>query len=144
MNYPILTFSGLSGVGKTTIVRSLLERSFCQLIKGFTTRARRESDLPGEYKYVTPHDFEEMEKEGEFPWGARFAGNCYGIKRSAIDNALGGSERKVMILTPDVIPYLYRYTSGRIHPIFLYVSSTDILRQRMELRGDTSEAIQTR
>jgi guanylate kinase len=45
----LLTFTGPSGTGKTTIVSKLSQKSGFVIVESTTTRARRSTDLPGDY-----------------------------------------------------------------------------------------------
>lgn len=86
----IITLSGPSAVGKTTIARELLQANpEWKLLISLTTRGPRPSDIPGEYKYnVSMRRFDELEREGKFVWTVCVHGNKYGTLSKLVDDAL--------------------------------------------------------
>ncbi len=56
-SYKLISFTGVSGSGKSTIVRKLLEDPAFHIVTSTTTRPPRESDIHGEYEYVSPAEF---------------------------------------------------------------------------------------
>ena len=60
----LVLLSGVSGAGKDTIKKQLIERmENVQSLPSFTDRTPRENDIPGEtYNFVTTQEFEEMIK----------------------------------------------------------------------------------
>ncbi len=148
-NVKIVTFTGASGSGKSSIAKELLKCSGSdlsyKLVVSVTTRSSRESDLPGEYECISLDGFAARDENGAFLWKADYAGNRYGTMRQSIDDALDGSSLSMMILVPETVPLLRGYT-GNDKVLSFFVQSPDaaILRQRMELRGDTPDNIARR
>lgn len=64
----IITFTGASGAGKTTMVKELLKNPQFGLVPSITTRNSRLSDLPGEYEYITDTEFDWLKCWDAFVW----------------------------------------------------------------------------
>ena len=115
MSIRILTLSGASGSGKTTIARELLKNkefstSAFRLIESFTTRQPRTSDLIGEYVYVNQESFEKIKSGSAFIWTTSVRESSYGTLRNSIDLALCSDYRiSLMLLVPETVKILYDY-----------------------------------
>ena len=86
----LTVLSGPSGVGKSTVVRSL-RRAWPQiwLSVSVTTRKPRPGEVGGrEYYFVSERDFDEMAAAGELLEWAQFAGNKYGTPRAPLEEKL--------------------------------------------------------
>lgn len=57
---------GVSGVGKSTIAAALAQEHHFTLLPSFTTRHPREGDAPGELRYVTDQQYDELDATGCF------------------------------------------------------------------------------
>lgn len=142
----IITFTGPSGAGKTSIVRELLKlRPQLSLITSLTTRPRRDNDLPNEYQYLSSAEFAAY-PESDFLWKVRVHYIDYGTLKSSVDAALQNQTPKnsIMILVPDVLEKLIAYTQNQVLPIYILPPPEDVLRERLKKRGDTDEAIEKR
>lgn len=97
----LIVISGPSGVGKTTIVRKLLEYSGVVRITTATTRAKRPAEREGkDYVFLRREAFEEGIGRGEFVEHAEIYGNLYGTPRKALEEAL--ADGKIVLLEIDV------------------------------------------
>lgn len=149
----IITITGASGVGKTTIAKRFLEMMPCaKLVTSFTTRSPRPSDLPGEYEYNMPEE-ELKRRRDEFLWVVSVHGNLYGTSKKSVMGALAlssAADSWLMMLTPEVIPQLRKYISGlegdkrRIAPFYVLSPSDEELRKRLSARGDDEGTVQKR
>lgn len=79
----LIVFTGPSGVGKGTLVRSLLVRHpQLSLSISVTTRSPRSGEIDGkDYYFKSRAEFEQMVGDGELLEWAEFAGNCYGTPK---------------------------------------------------------------
>ena len=99
----LLVVTGPSGVGKGTLIRALRERlPGLELSVSATTRPPRAGEVDGrDYYFLSPEQFEERVRRGEFLEHATYSGNRYGTLRSELDRvepaALDSGEQR----TPD-------------------------------------------
>lgn len=147
----IITISGASGAGKSTIVKAQLNwiPGLVTLVSSTTTRNKRPTDLPGEYEYVTRPEFDAYEAEGAFLWSVEVGGEEYGTKKTVLDETLFQDKKiGLMIVTPDTVPILKRYASKKfgyhegVYSIHIVtVTYKDKLSSRMQQRGDSQDLI---
>jgi guanylate kinase len=87
----LFVLSGASGVGKGTVLTSVLlyEGENLYFSVSWTTRARREKEVDGkDYHFVTREEFEQEMKGIGFLEHAEFVGNLYGTPRRAVEKKL--------------------------------------------------------
>ena len=137
----ILTFTGASGSGKSSIAKSL---GF-PLVLSTTTRAPRPSDLLGEYEYLNIKNFDFTEANNDFLWIKEYGGNYYSTRYDSINLALSHPENFIMILVPEVLPLLLDYAGKRkVLPFYLRSPDEAVLRSRLEKRGEREDSIERR
>ena len=147
----ILSLSGPSGVGKTTLMHNLLKAlpSVKPLIS-YTTRAARPSDEPGEYAYITQEEFDRMSAAGEFLWEAHAYVNHYGTRKEDIDQALENKTTVYMpVLVLTAVKRLHEYAkevgkSDLVHSMYIHIDDEAELRSRFKERGDKPEEAEAR
>ena len=90
----LIVLTGPSGVGKGTLLKSLLQRHpELKLSISATTRSPRDGEIDGvNYYYITRQQFDLMVSEDEFIEWAEFAKNCYGTPRRAVQEQLEAGE----------------------------------------------------
>ncbi len=141
----LFVFSGASGVGKSTVLKAVLqahpELSFSV---SATTRAPREGEADGvNYYFVSQDTFEQMICRGEFLEYNRHNDNYYGTPWPQLAQKL---EEGPAVL--DIEPN-GAFNVKAVRPdavlIFIMPPSWEALEQRLRGRGDTSpEQIQLR
>lgn len=142
--------SSPSGGGKTTVIKAAMEKLAESGVKSHfsvshTTRAVRPAETDGvDYHFVSREAFESMVASGEFLEWAEYAGNLYGTARAEVEGRLSmGTDvfldievqgaNQVKTLVPEVVK------------VFIYPPSYEVLKNRLEMRGqDAPEAIRRR
>ena len=147
----ILTISGASGAGKTTIARALLEHiPHTKFVRSYTTRAPRQNDIPGEFTYLDRAMFQSMRLTNDFLWAADIGSTSVGTRVADLDAALNDQVKTwVMVLIPEVIPKLYAHAesigkSHAIRSVYILAENDEVLRERMISRGDADSQIEER
>lgn len=141
----IITLTGASGVGKTTIVNEFLKRvPAAKFIGTPNTRERRETDRPEDSYGVSEEEFEEGKRKGEFLWAVKVHEHWKGMPKSAVDDALLRPSPSLIILVPEVVPILRAYTPDRVFSFFILSPSEEILKERLVKRGDSLQDIEQR
>ncbi len=144
----LVVLSGPSGVGKSTLLRRLLN-DFSELIPSIsaTTRPPRDGETLGvDYHFLPPQEFESKRKAGEFIECCQVYGReyWYGTLEGEVTPRL--THGKWVILEIDVegtLSILARYPQAVT--IFVEPSDPAHLEERLRGRGtETSEAIERR
>jgi len=133
----IIVLAGHSGVGKTTLLnRFLTEHQGWYYPRSVTTRLKRGDSNDSEYTYVTVETFKEWMGADRFFEHTEYNGNFYGTLKSDLDH------ERVMIIA-DIYGALELKKAGAA-TIFITTDNYEVLRERMEKRGDSLEAIEKR
>jgi guanylate kinase len=147
----ILTLSGASGTGKTSIERALIDRlPNARPLRSITTRAARPTDIPGDFTHVSLEEFAAMEQRGEFLWSTAIGETRYGTRRIDLQNALAHPDIVwIMILIPSTVRNLLDAAATipgthDIRSFYILNPSDNILRGRLLSRGETEESIASR
>ncbi|MCL1472764.1 guanylate kinase [Argonema antarcticum] len=141
----LIVFTGPSGVGKGTLLRSLLQHHpELELSVSVTTRAPRTGEIHGQhYYFVSIEEFEQMAKDGELLEWAEFAGNYYGTPRLAVEKLI--SQGKCIILEIELEgARQIRETFPTALRLFILPPSLCELEHRIRNRGTESEDSITR
>ncbi len=137
----LFVLSGPSGVGKGTVLESLMEN-----FKGVdysvstTTRPRRNGEINGDdYFFVSVEDFFQMVEENKFIEWAQVHNNYYGTPKEYVDKSL--EEGKDIILEIDIqgARMVKRSYPDAIY-VFLLPPSIEELENRLDKRGTEDDA----
>jgi guanylate kinase len=142
----LIVLTGPSGVGKGTLVRSLLQRHpELHFSVSVTTRAPRPGEIDGKHYYFTTRPkFEEMVADGELLEWAEFAGNCYGTPRRPVEHQVQEGNWVLLEIELEGARQV-RQSFPKAIQIFVLPPSIEALEQRLRDRGqDAEEAIQRR
>lgn len=146
MSGRVVVFTGPSGVGKGTILRSVLaDHPEIYLSISATTRTPRAGEVEGQHYYFMDRaGFQELVNRNELLEWAEFAGNCYGTPRKPIEAQV--DQGKLVILEIELEgARQVRETFPDAYQIFVLPPSIEELEHRIRQRGqDEESAIQKR
>ena len=133
--------SAASGAGKTSLVRALAEREADTVISiSHTTRACRPGEVDGEhYHFVEPATFTGMLESSAFLESALVFGNRYGTSQEWVDVQLASGVS--VILEIDWQGARQVRALMACVGIFVLPPSLEILRSRLEGRGQDAELV---
>jgi guanylate kinase len=132
----VFVITGPSGVGKGTLIRTLLERvGELELSVSATTRRPR----PGEthevdYHFLSEDEFERRVQAGEFVEHAHYSGRRYGTLRSELEARIAGGHPVVLEIEVQGARQI-REAMPEAVQIFIAPPSEDALRARLVGRG---------
>lgn len=142
----VFVITGPSGVGKGTLIRTLLERvGELELSVSATTRRPR----PGEahdvdYHFLSDDEFERRVRAGEFVEHAQYSGRRYGTLRSELETRTASGAPVVLEIEVQGARQVRAAMPESVQAFIAPPAPAD-LRRRLEERGaDDSEAIERR
>src|ERR671916_267589 len=142
----VFVITGPSGVGKGTLIRTLLERvGELELSVSATTRRPRPGETEGvAYHFLSEDEFERRARGGDFVEHARYSGRRYGTLRSELGHRLAGG-RPVVLGPEDQGARQIREAMPEAVQIFIAPPSEEALRTRLVGRGtDDPEQVAAR
>ena len=138
--------SGPSGVGKSTVLRALLEQQESLYFSvSATTRAPREGEVDGvHYHFIDPATFHGMIEQDEFLEYAEYVGNFYGTPKKYVDEAMDHGRDVILDIEIQGAQQVCAKRPETVR-IFIAPPSWAVLERRLTDRGtDTPEKIQKR
>ena len=145
MKHVLLAVSGPSGVGKGTIVKTIINRR-ADVVESVscTTRPPREGEVHGKhYFFLSREEFERRIAEDDFLEYNEHFGNYYGTPKSFVKEAL---KDKSVIMEIEVVGALNaKKTFPECILVMVVPPSVDELKKRLKGRGsETEEQIEKR
>lgn len=138
--------SGPSGVGKSTVLKALLERrSDLFFSVSATTRPARPGEIDGiHYRFLDVETFREWIARDEFLEYAEFVGNFYGTPREYVYKAMNQGRDVILDIEIQGALQVSQKMPEAVR-IFIAPPSWDELERRLTDRGtDSEEKIQKR
>ncbi|HZG37980.1 MAG TPA: guanylate kinase [Nodosilinea sp.] len=142
----LIVFTGPSGVGKGTLLRSLRHRyPALKLSVSATTRQPRPGEVEGQdYFFVSREDFQTMVEREELLEWAEFAGNLYGTPKSSVLKEIEAGHWVILEIELEGARQV-RETFPNALQLFVLPPSLEELENRIRLRGkDADDAIARR
>ena len=141
----LVVITGPSGVGKTTIIKSLLKADpGLKYSTSLTSRQPRPNEADGDdYRFIGVEEFQEKIKNGEFVEWSEVYGKYYGRLRSDLEELLSNGDVLVGIDVQGAVKLLNEYPEGIF--IFMLPPSKAALEERLRGRKtDDETSIKTR
>ena len=138
--------SGPSGVGKSTVLRTLFEgRDDLYFSVSATTRAPRPTETPDvDYRFIEAETFRQWIGEGEFLEYAEYVGNFYGTPKRYVDEAMEAGKDVILDIEVQGAAQVHELRPEVVR-IFVAPPSWEELERRLKARGtDSPEKIQER
>ena len=142
----LFIISAPSGTGKTTICRYLLGKYNNLAISiSSTTRKPRKREIDGmDYFFIDKKKFEEKIKNDEFLEYAKVFENYYGTSREFVNSQLHANKNVLFDIDWQGMRNIKQQKIYNITTLFLIPPSIDILRKRLQGRGDSEEQVERR
>lgn len=139
MEGKLFIISGASGVGKSTVLKKVMEaRPELRFSVSATTRDPRPGELHGrEYYFVTRQQFREMIQSGEFLEYDAHMGNLYGTPRCQMEEKVRQGNVILDIEPNGALAVKEKWPGASL--IFIAPPSMEELERRLRSRGDTPE-----
>jgi len=142
----VFVITGPSGVGKGTLIRTLLDRvPELELSVSATTRGPRPGEEHGvDYHFLDDAEFDRRVQRGDFVEHANYSGRRYGTLRSDLDQRL---ERGAPVVLEIEVQGAQQVRAAMEDSIQIFIAPPDpaVLRERLAGRGtDSQEAIDAR
>ncbi len=136
----LMILTGPSGVGKGTLMRTLLQRHpELYYSVSATTRAPRSGETDGiNYYFVSRANFEQLVASGEFLEWAEFAGNYYGTPRQPVLEKVNSGKTVLLEIELDGARQV-RTSFPQAISIFILPPSLEELEKRIRSRNQDSE-----
>ncbi|HHJ1295720.1 guanylate kinase [Pseudomonas sp. P1B16] len=134
--------SAPSGAGKTSLVTALTQDDpQIRVSVSHTTRAMRPGEQHGvNYHFVVHETFKALIEQGDFLEHAEVFGNFYGTSRSALQHTLDQGYDLILEIDWQGAQQVRKLMPEALS-VFILPPSQEALRQRLDGRGQDSEAI---
>ena len=135
----LVLLSGVSGAGKDTIKKELINRmENVESLPSYTDRAPRANDIPGvTYNFVSTEEFERMIKSGELYEYSVHHEHYYGTSKKLLNDKINNGKIIVKDIEVNGVENLLKLLKDdvKIVTIFLRVPKEE-LQRRLENRID--------
>jgi guanylate kinase len=136
----IITITGPSGVGKTTLESFLGLQEGIPAAVSYTSRDIRPGEAHGQnYFYVERRAIEQMVRSGEAVEHAEYSGNLYALTRAELEKA----DTVVAVVDRHGLDCIQEKFEN-VFAILIVPASGRQLRERLEARGDDPDVIEKR
>ena len=142
----LYVISAPSGTGKTSLVKALIEKDpSIRLSVSTTTREPRAGEVHGvDYFFVKKEDFDKQINDNEFIEWAFVYGNFYGTSASLVKNSINSGQKILLEIDwQGAFQIKQRYNREMLTLIFIMPPSLEILKERLEKRGQDKISIIT-
>ncbi len=141
----LIIVSGVSGVGKNTIIKKLIERrNNLKYFKSATTRARREGE--NNYLYLSKDEFLKRKANDEFFETEEVHGDYYGTLNKDLDMIISDTHNDyIKDIDVNGNAKIREYFNGRARAVSIFLEAPDeVLYTRLIDRGESEERARVR
>lgn len=142
----LIVLSGLSGVGKDSVLQGLSRSRFTPVISvSVTTRARRSNEVDGvNYRFISKAAFQELVDNNQLLEWAGVYGNLYGIPKEPVRQALKNGKDVIVKIDVQGAATIKKICPQAVF-IFLVTPSLQELEKRLkQRRTETAEELELR
>ncbi len=142
----LIVLSGLSGVGKDSVLQGLSRSRFTPVISvSVTTRARRSNEVNGvNYRFISRATFQELIDNNQLLEWANVYGNLYGIPKEPVRQALKNGKDVIVKIDVQGAATIKKICPQAVF-IFLVTPSLQELEKRLkQRRTETAEELELR
>lgn len=134
----LIVISGPSGVGKSSIIDAVIDRTDAKFSVSATTKPPRSGEVDGVHYHFVSHDtfLDAIDRDLLLEW-AEYAGYLYGTMRVEVEPSLSSGANVVLNIEIEGAKQVRRTYPDAIF-IFISPPSLDELARRLEGRGDTA------
>ncbi|MFW6209989.1 MAG: hypothetical protein ACOC4E_00675 [Patescibacteria group bacterium] len=141
----IVTISGASGAGKTTLATALARLYGGGVVPTITTRPRRAGESRSAYEFISQRALEQRDAQGDILWTVLVGEHSYAVSRTAFYQAAGETGGLAMIVvTPEGHAQArqhWRTQVGHFVQLHLEHPGNIELARRLDERGDSDQVI---
>lgn len=130
----LVLIAGVSGSGKDTIKREILDRMEKVItIPSYTTRPMREGDIPGvTYNFITDEEFKKMIDNNEFYEYDFHHDKYYGTSKKILNDAINQGYTVIKDIDVNGVENLVQILKNNIKVVTIFLRvPLDILRERL-------------
>jgi guanylate kinase len=147
----ILTISGGSGVGKSSLLKLLLTRlPQARIATSVSTRAPRQGEALRDLHHVSDREFAAKRTAGEFLWVAQVHGNSYATRKALVIEGLQNQDSWLLLdVAPGIVPIIAALPSqtersAALKTVYVVSPAAVVVRARLLARGDDAASIDQR
>lgn len=141
MQQNIFVITGPTGAGKTTIADYLQTKYAMAKVITHTTRLPRQGEIANQdYYFETPKSF----AQNHYLEQVKYAGNQYGSSLEGLNRAWQINDNITIVLDTKGAKTYVEKLGQKVIVLFVTVSNSDILAQRLVNRGDNQQQIKQR
>ena len=145
-NGHLYVISAPSGTGKTSLVKALIKKDpTIRLSVSTTTREPRAGEVNGkDYFFVNKEDFDRQINDNEFIEWAFVYGNFYGTSATLVKKSINKGEKVLLEIDwQGAFQIKERYNREMLTLIFIVPPSLDVLKERLQKRGQDKSSVIT-
>ncbi len=141
----VILISGTSGAGKNTIIKGMLAANKYKFISSYTTRKKRDCDMPNQYQYISVREFESKIKSGEIFEYDIFNDEYYGTSKKIFHEALKETDVVLKDISCMGHANIFEALEGELNLVSVFLTQQKkVLKQRLINRCETKQRIKNR